>query len=83
MKNTLSSMARISISLMLFAATLSVAQISFAHKASAVGFGWSVGGPYQTRLVGVSSSSDGLIAYATENPTNALKKIWKTIVWKE
>ena len=64
---------------MLFAATLSVAQISFAHKASAVGFGWSVGGPYQTRLVGVSSSSDGLIAYATENPTNALKKIWKTI----
>lgn len=64
---------------MLFAVTLSIAQISFAHKASAVGFGWSVGGPYQTRLVGVSSSSDGLIAYATENPTNALKKIWKTI----
>lgn len=72
-------MARISISLLLFAATLSVAQISFVHKASAVALKWSVGGPEGKRLVGVSSSSDGLIAYATENPTNALKKIWKSI----
>ena len=67
MRNTLSSMARISISLMLFAVTLSIAQIPFAHEASAIGLGWSQGGPAKKRLVDVSASNDGVIAYATEN----------------
>ena len=73
---------------MLFAVTLSIAQIPFAHEASAIGLGWSQGGPAKKRLVDVSASNDGVIAYATENPTDeVLRKIWKSsdggVNWSE
>ena len=54
-------------------------QIPFVHEASAISLGWSQGGPTMKRLIGVDSSNDGLIAYATENPTTTPRKIWKTV----
>jgi hypothetical protein len=62
--------------------TLVVPQISHVGVAHALGMGWTQGGPSSTRLVGVDSSNDGMIAYATENPTPRLgtaRKIWKTV----
>ena len=53
-------------------------QAPFAQEASAVGMEWIQGGPSSTRLVGVDSSNDGKIAYATENPAGAMRKIWKS-----
>lgn len=54
-------------------------QVPFAQEASAVGMGWSQSGPTLKRFVDVSASSDGMIAYATENPTfGLLRKIWKS-----
>jgi LPXTG-motif cell wall-anchored protein len=79
MKKIFGSPSRLFVSLLLFVATLAMTQAPLAQEASAVGMEWIPGGPSSTRLVGVDSSNDGMIAYATENPTNASRKIWKTI----
>jgi|GEM_PF-2616979 len=79
MKKTLGSICRIFVSLLFFSATLAMTQVPFVHEASAISLGWSQGGPTMKRLIGVDSSNDGMIAYATENPTTAPRKIWKTV----
>jgi hypothetical protein len=79
MKKALGSASRIFVSLLLFGVSLAMTQIPFAHEASAISLGWSQGGPAMKRLVDVSASNDGVIAYATENPTGGvLRKIWKS-----
>ena len=79
MKKALGSASRIFVSILLFGVTLAMTQIPFAHEASAISLGWSQGGPAMKRLVDVSASNDGVIAYATENPTGGvLRKIWKS-----
>ncbi len=88
MKKALGSASRIFVSLLLFGVSLAMTQIPFAHEASAVSLGWSQGGPIMKRLVDVSASNDGVIAYATENPTGGvLRKIWKStdggVNWSE
>ena len=88
MKKSLGSASRIFVSLLLFGVSLAMTQIPFADEASAISLGWSQGGPIMKRLVDVSASNDGVIAYATENPTGGvLRKIWKStdggINWSE
>ena len=79
MKKALGSASRILVSLLLFGVSLAMTQIPFADEASAISLGWSQGGPAMKRLVDVSASNDGVIAYATENPTGGvLRKIWKS-----
>ncbi len=72
------SIVRTFVGAAMLAATLAIPQITPVGVAHAVGMAWSQSGPSLTRLVGVAASSDATIAYATENPTNALRKIWKT-----
>lgn len=78
MKKIFGSPSRLFVSLLLFSATLAMTQAPFAQEASAVDMEWIQGGPSSTRLVGVDSSNDGKIAYATENPAGAMRKIWKS-----
>ncbi len=82
MKLLSGSIVRTFIGVLLLSMTLVVPQISHVGVAHALGIGWTQGGPSSTRLVGVDSSNDGMIAYATENPTPRLgtaRKIWKTV----
>ncbi len=79
MKLLSGSIVRTFIGVLLLSMTLVVPQISHVGVAHAVGVGWSQSGPDLKRLIGVDSSNDGMIAYATENPTNAPRKIWKTV----
>ena len=88
MNKIFGSPSRLFVSLLLFSATLAMTQAPFAKEASAISLGWSQGGPIMKRLVDVSASNDGVIAYATENPTGGvLRKIWKStdggINWSE
>lgn len=76
------SIVRTFVGALLLSMTLVIPQISHVGVAHAVGMGWTQNGPYLKRLIGVDSSNDGMIAYATENPTPSLgaaQKIWKTI----
>lgn len=79
MKKIFGSPSRLFVCLLLFSATLAMTQAPFAQEASAVGIGWSQSGPTLKRFVDVSASSDGMIAYATENPTGGVsRRIWKS-----
>lgn len=79
MKKVFRTSNRVLLSVLMFLATLATTQIPFAQQASAVGLGWSQSGPTMKRFVDVSASSDGMIAYATENPTQGIpRKIWKS-----
>ena len=65
--------------MLLFVSTLAMTQVPFAQEASAVGMGWKLSSILNKRFVDVSASSDGMIAYATENPTGGLsRRIWKS-----
>ena len=90
MKLLSGSIVRIFIGVLLLSMTLVVPLISHVGDAHAVGMGWNQSGPYSKRLIGVDASNDGMIAYATENPTPSLgaaQKIWKTsdsgLTWTE
>jgi hypothetical protein len=78
MNKIFGSPSRLFVSLLLFVGTLVMTQAPFAQEVSAIGMSWSQSGPFDKRFVDVSASSDGMIAYATENPTGALRKIWKS-----
>jgi hypothetical protein len=79
MKKNFGSPSRLFVSLLLFVSTLAMTQVPFAQEASAVGMGWKLSSILNKRFVDVSASSDGMIAYATENPTGGLsRRIWKS-----
>ena len=71
--------AGLSFVVLLLTTSLAIPQIAQVEPASASASGWIQGGPSMKRLIDVASSSDGLVAYATENTSYGNpKKIWKT-----